>query len=1135
MDKNSVCQGRLRDACKSLSACDVAELRAAAVKASADSEKLRAELAKSRALNNVLRESRQKATRAMVPVIRERNQEHISRIDAEKLVRSLRSRVEDLDGVARKAVLDKVVAQKQLAEHKHSMTALHEAKDQAEKRAKAQAQAHAKVKTEADVQAHAQKLVHAQMQAAQILRRAVLRRRQRSKHACECAIRVAYRAAHAAIVAASNAAESAVKSRAQSLSMQQEALLRAELASATAELTAAAVRSKEEATRVATFSRKAEAEAQRREHAAAAAVRLEMQERCDALRKERDELRKKIKCEERKHDENILDQKAQIEMELRNEHRAALDQKQQECDEALEALIEAKREQNLANIAELEKKHCTELQKLSENSRVQLKKAHSMAARQERELREQLVKCRKEHDTAFNVVVAREAATVRELTDARLAWDSKLAKACTKAAEAAMLEERTTLQAAHEVALVQARRKEREVVLAQQRAAHETQVVTLREEHIAELQKMTNSKGIAFAAEVQQLQASHEHEVAVLKSRVAELERELNEQNIASKAALTDHEKQLAEERRARRKADIDIEQYKTQSAETAKAVALHETLAGEYEAKMAALKDKCARLEHSLREQREDGAARAKEHARALAAVEHERDDVRAKLQKSTKDRQLDIAAAQAVAAAAAKQKLQVEQLHKTNAELEARCTAAQKAADERGGVMLRQKDSEISDLKSANDQCRDDLLQTCNELQNLKQINADMLHKESEHNGAIVRLQRDYTEQLAVLQHQLELEESMRREIHEKMMELRGTIRVFCRVRPLLPHESSCVGSECVRAEQHAEGGEKQAVALHSVDGSGRDCTKTFSFDRVFMQSEGRHHVHDEIKELVRSVCDGKHVCIFAYGQTGSGKTYTMDELSEFAVLELERMQVKRSKRSASTAVAMEASMLEVYNENVVSLLPPCADGHSDAVSAIAAQTWQRVESAMPLQAAIAAAKSRRASRSHKLNKCSSRSHCLLWLRLVDPKGHANGGSLLLADLAGSERVAKSGVLDNKAALLEATCINKSLSALADTEAAREKEPIEQLAAVVGETVNLGELLTAPDVAKKLEALDQTAKSKTVHVERCVVDLAEALARNAARVRSSGRADVDHTLQTKLTHELIPILRSVKAQADD
>ena len=88
--------------------------------------------------------------------------------------------------------------------------------------------------------------------------------------------------------------------------------------------------------------------------------------------------------------------------------------------------------------------------------------------------------------------------------------------------------------------------------------------------------------------------------------------------------------------------------------------------------------------------------------------------------------------------------------------------------------------------------------------------------------------------------------------------------------------------------------------------------------------------------------------------------------------------------------------------------------------------------------MQAAVAAAKSRRASRSHKLNKCSSRSHCLLWLRLADADGGAQGGSLLLADLAGSERVAKSGVLQNKTALLEATCINKSLSALGDVVSA-------------------------------------------------------------------------------------------------
>lgn len=35
----------------------------------------------------------------------------------------------------------------------------------------------------------------------------------------------------------------------------------------------------------------------------------------------------------------------------------------------------------------------------------------------------------------------------------------------------------------------------------------------------------------------------------------------------------------------------------------------------------------------------------------------------------------------------------------------------------------------------------------------------------------------------------------------------------------------------------------------------------------------------VFDEVQDLVASVIDGYHVCIFAYGQTGSGKTYTME----------------------------------------------------------------------------------------------------------------------------------------------------------------------------------------------------------------------------------------------------------------
>lgn len=68
------------------------------------------------------------------------------------------------------------------------------------------------------------------------------------------------------------------------------------------------------------------------------------------------------------------------------------------------------------------------------------------------------------------------------------------------------------------------------------------------------------------------------------------------------------------------------------------------------------------------------------------------------------------------------------------------------------------------------------------------------------------------------------------------------------------------------------------------------------------------------------------------------------------------------------------------------------------------------------------------RRATTATLLNDASSRSHVVM---IVEAPG---GGRLCLVDLAGCERVAKSGASGD--ALKEATCINKSLSALGDCE---------------------------------------------------------------------------------------------------
>uniref|UniRef100_A0A8D0HDF7 Kinesin family member C1 n=1 Tax=Sphenodon punctatus TaxID=8508 RepID=A0A8D0HDF7_SPHPU len=123
----------------------------------------------------------------------------------------------------------------------------------------------------------------------------------------------------------------------------------------------------------------------------------------------------------------------------------------------------------------------------------------------------------------------------------------------------------------------------------------------------------------------------------------------------------------------------------------------------------------------------------------------------------------------------------------------------------------------------------------------------------------------------------HRLEME---RRRLHNVVQELKGNIRVFCRVRPLLAGEPQN-GPDPL----HFPAQDNKALVLSKAEEShvGRerkgDLHYEFRFDRVFPPSASQDEVFEEIALLVQSALDGYHVCIFAYGQTGSGKTYTME----------------------------------------------------------------------------------------------------------------------------------------------------------------------------------------------------------------------------------------------------------------
>lgn len=139
-----------------------------------------------------------------------------------------------------------------------------------------------------------------------------------------------------------------------------------------------------------------------------------------------------------------------------------------------------------------------------------------------------------------------------------------------------------------------------------------------------------------------------------------------------------------------------------------------------------------------------------------------------------------------------------------------------------------------------------------------------------------------KDAQQLISELESKVREEESIRRRLHNTIQELKGNIRVFCRVRPPLGSELSNTTTEQVMT--HLDFGsdeDEKTIELNQTgeSASGNAISKNypFAFDKVFAPKSTQSDVFGEISQLVQSALDGYNVCIFAYGQTGSGKTYT------------------------------------------------------------------------------------------------------------------------------------------------------------------------------------------------------------------------------------------------------------------
>ena len=316
-----------------------------------------------------------------------------------------------------------------------------------------------------------------------------------------------------------------------------------------------------------------------------------------------------------------------------------------------------------------------------------------------------------------------------------------------------------------------------------------------------------------------------------------------------------------------------------------------------------------------------------------------------------------------------------------------------------------------------------------------------------------------------LATAEERVRHGESTRRRLHNTILELKGNVRVFCRVRPAASrggeaNEESNEKEQALKIPTSGDVGGRGIEIVPPVNVSSSFSSSSmanksvlFTFDRVFGPQARQEEVFEEVSAMVQSALDGYHVTIFAYGQTNAGKTYTMlgSKENEGIIPRAVRQVFSTAEESAKEhgwKYTLRAAMLEIYNEELRDLLgkgPPAGKKHTINVTGsgneeiVSYLEWVDVTDAPKVSFLLAKAMAQRQVAATAANDQSSRSHMVFMMSVEgvnSQTGQRLRGVINLVDLAGSERLARSQAEGQR--LKETQAINKSLSALGDVIAA-------------------------------------------------------------------------------------------------
>ncbi|XP_076452812.1 kinesin-like protein KIF22 [Babylonia areolata] len=267
---------------------------------------------------------------------------------------------------------------------------------------------------------------------------------------------------------------------------------------------------------------------------------------------------------------------------------------------------------------------------------------------------------------------------------------------------------------------------------------------------------------------------------------------------------------------------------------------------------------------------------------------------------------------------------------------------------------------------------------------------------------------------------------------------------VKVVIRVRPPLVTDSKvCVGTA----------GNKVEIFNH------RNIRENlqYEFSSVYDKTSGQREIFEAcVRPLLGHAIKGENVSIFAYGPTGAGKTHTMlgtegdPGMIPRVIHTLFHKLTSSASSSASTAAKAGAaaaplqshkvsfSYLEIYNEKVQDLLNPSEtdlpireDGSHNIF--VAGLTEKVINNFDDFKNLFGPASNNRTVAATKLNERSSRSHCIVQLKVETRRsGKVFHGKVYLVDLAGSEDNRRTG--NSGLRLKESGAINKSLFVLGE-----------------------------------------------------------------------------------------------------